>query len=234
MRFLSIAEGLSHQTVNCFCQDEFGFVWIGTQDGLNRFDGRTVDRFQLDGTPGSISSNNIRQLYSDRNGHIFIRSLQCVERYDLRLERFDLLYNGDVSAMACIGGEIYLVDNERILRIDGTLPAGEQPQPETLFSFADFGEHPGSINNLVVAGDRLILSSSKLGLLCIADGRIVQRKQGRNRQFAARRYRGEPLDRNAGDRPVPHRPVVAHDMVPTSQRRRKLVDTQQCAGRRTS
>ena len=96
MRFLSIAEGLSHQTVNCFCQDEFGFVWIGTQDGLNRFDGRTVDRFQLDGTPGSISSNNIRQLYSDRNGHIFIRSLQCVERYDLRLERFDLLYNGDV------------------------------------------------------------------------------------------------------------------------------------------
>ncbi len=177
MRFLSIAEGLSHQTVNCFCQDEFGFVWIGTQDGLNRFDGRTVDRFQPDGTPGSISSNNIRQLYSDRNGHIFIRSLQCVERYDLRLERFDLLYNGDVSAMACIGGEIYLVDNERILRIDGTLPAGEQPQPETLFSFADFGEHPGSINNLVVAGDRLILSSSKLGLLCIADGRIVQRKQ---------------------------------------------------------
>ena len=92
MRFLSIAEGLSHQTVNCFCQDEFGFVWIGTQDGLNRFDGRTVDRFQPDGTPGSISSNNIRQLYSDRNGHIFIRSLQCVERYDLRLERFDLLY----------------------------------------------------------------------------------------------------------------------------------------------
>lgn len=170
MRFLGIAEGLSHQTVNCFCQDEFGFVWIGTQDGLNRFDGRTVDRFKPDGSPYGINSNNIRQLYSDRNGHLFIRSLQCVERYDLRLERFDLLYNGDVSAMDCDGGKIYLVDNDRILRIDGTLPAGELPQPETIFSFSDLGEHPGSINNLIVAGNQLILSSSKLGLLCISQG----------------------------------------------------------------
>ncbi len=177
MRFLGLAEGLSHQTVNCFCQDEFGFVWIGTQNGLNRFDGRTVDRFKPDGSPYGINSNNIRQLYSDRNGHLFIRSLQCVERYDLRFERFDLLYNGDVSAMDCDGGKIYLVDNDRILRIDGTLPAGELPQPETLFSFSDLGEHPGSINNLIVAGDRLILSSSKLGLLCISQGKIVRREQ---------------------------------------------------------
>ncbi|MCM1302142.1 MAG: ATP-binding protein [Alistipes senegalensis] len=176
MRFLGIADGLSHQTVNCFCQDEFGFVWIGAQDGLNRFDGSTIDRFQPDGTPYGISSNNIRQLHSDRNGHIFIRSLQCVERYDLRLERFDLLYNGDVSAMACNGDDVYIVDNDRILRIAGTLPAGETPKPELIFSFADFGEHPGTINSLVVSGDRLILSSSKLGLLCISQGRIERRE----------------------------------------------------------
>ena len=177
MRFLGVAEGLSHQTVNCFCQDEFGFVWIGTQDGLNRFDGHTVDRFKPDGSPHGISSNNIRQLYSDRNGHLFIRSLQCVERYDLRLERFDLLYSGDVSAMACTGDAIYVVDNDRILRIDSTLPTEALPQPETVFSFGDLGEQPGTINNLVVSGDRLLLASSKLGLLCISNGRIVRREQ---------------------------------------------------------
>ena len=38
MRFKDVRQGLSHQTVNCFYQDEFGFLWIGTQDGLNRFD----------------------------------------------------------------------------------------------------------------------------------------------------------------------------------------------------
>ena len=177
MRFLSVTEGLSHQTVNCFCQDEFGFVWIGTQDGLNRFDGRTVDQFKPDGSPYGISSNNIRQLHSDRNGHIFIRSLQCVERYDLRHERFDLLYSGDVSAMACNDDEIYIVDNDRILRIDSTLPAGEYPQPETVFSFNGLEEHPGHVNNLIVSHNRLILTSSKLGMLCIENGRIVHREQ---------------------------------------------------------
>ncbi len=35
MRFKDVRQGLSHQTVNCFYQDEFGFLWIGTQDGLN-------------------------------------------------------------------------------------------------------------------------------------------------------------------------------------------------------
>ena len=131
--FSASPRGLSHQTVNCFCQDEFGFVWIGTQDGLNRFDGRTVDRFQLDGTPGSISSNNIRQLYSDRNGHIFIRSLQCVERYDLRLERFDLLYNGDVSAMACIGGEIYLSTTNASCASTARFPPASSRSPKRCF-----------------------------------------------------------------------------------------------------
>ncbi|MDE5622444.1 MAG: hypothetical protein K2I59_05600, partial [Alistipes sp.] len=140
MRFLGVAEGLSHQTVNCFCQDEFGFVWIGTQDGLNRFDGRTVDQFKPDGSPYGISSNNIRQLHSDRNGHLFIRSLQCVERYDLRRERFELLYSGDVSAMACNGDYIYLVDGDRILRIDSSLPAEAGSRPETLFTFGDLEE----------------------------------------------------------------------------------------------
>lgn len=177
MRFLGVAEGLSHQTVNCFCQDEFGFVWIGTQDGLNRFDGRTVDQFKPDGSPYGISSNNIRQLHSDRNGHLFIRSLQCVERYDLRRERFELLYSGDVSAMACNGDYIYLVDGDRILRIDSSLPAETGSRPETLFTFGDLEEHPGSINNLIVADDRLILTSSKLGVLCIENGRIVRREQ---------------------------------------------------------
>ena len=37
--------GLSHQSVNCFWEDEFGFMWIGTQNGLNRFDGYEVETF---------------------------------------------------------------------------------------------------------------------------------------------------------------------------------------------
>lgn len=53
--------GLSHQSVNCFWEDEFGFMWIGTQNGLNRFDGYEVETFLPDNrNPYSILSNNIR------------------------------------------------------------------------------------------------------------------------------------------------------------------------------
>lgn len=36
---ISIEQGLSMATVSCFLQDSIGFLWIGTQDGLNRYDG---------------------------------------------------------------------------------------------------------------------------------------------------------------------------------------------------
>ncbi|MBN1925166.1 MAG: hypothetical protein JW798_04960 [Prolixibacteraceae bacterium] len=39
---ISVPDGLSNNWVRCFYQDDFGFLWIGTADGLNRYDGRTI------------------------------------------------------------------------------------------------------------------------------------------------------------------------------------------------
>jgi ligand-binding sensor domain-containing protein len=43
---LSDAQGLSNNRVWAFTQDKYGLIWIGTQDGLNRFDGYKVDVFR--------------------------------------------------------------------------------------------------------------------------------------------------------------------------------------------
>jgi ligand-binding sensor domain-containing protein len=93
MRFKDVRQGLSHQTVNCFYQDEFGFLWIGTQDGLNRFDGRKFEVFKPDNAnPYSININNIRQVCGNKAGLLFIRSLQSVTLYDMRLNRFRVYF----------------------------------------------------------------------------------------------------------------------------------------------
>ncbi len=74
-RFISIgkAEGLSNSIIYSIIQDYKGFIWLGTQGGLNRFDGYKMLVFRhdpLDST--TIASNNAGNLYLDRTGYIWI------------------------------------------------------------------------------------------------------------------------------------------------------------------
>lgn len=69
----SIEDGLSHSFVNCIIQDRQGFIWIGTEDGLNRFDGYTFEVFRpLPGDRHSLYDQNITHLFSDSHGYVWI------------------------------------------------------------------------------------------------------------------------------------------------------------------
>jgi len=86
MRFkrLSIEEGLSQSTVEAIAQDQQGFMWFGTEDGLNRFDGYHFTKFKHDpDIPGSISGNNIWCLHVDHAGFLWIGTFSSgLNRYD--------------------------------------------------------------------------------------------------------------------------------------------------------
>lgn len=70
---LSIQNGLSQNTVNAILQDKQGFMWFGTKDGLNRYDGLTFRKFKHDERNArSIGNNFITALYEDGNGNIWI------------------------------------------------------------------------------------------------------------------------------------------------------------------
>src|SRR3989338_5052231 len=59
--------------VNCVLQDSRGFMWFGTQDGLNKYDGYNITVFknnQVDSN--SLSNNFINVLYETRNGELLI------------------------------------------------------------------------------------------------------------------------------------------------------------------
>ena len=74
---IGLEQGLSQATVNAIVQDAQGFMWFGTQDGLNRFDGYTIQIYKHDANDSlSISDNNIWSLISDRNGDLWIGTMR--------------------------------------------------------------------------------------------------------------------------------------------------------------
>src|ERR1700749_1463863 len=73
---IGTAEGLSQINVLCIMQDSRGFMWIGTRDGLNRYDGYKFTvynhSFQDDNT---ISNNQISDIVEDKDGNIWVATL---------------------------------------------------------------------------------------------------------------------------------------------------------------
>ena len=70
---LGLEDGLSQSNVNCMVQDKQGYIWIGTDDGLNRFDGYEFKLYYFDREDTtSISSNAVASLYEDNEGQLWV------------------------------------------------------------------------------------------------------------------------------------------------------------------
>jgi ligand-binding sensor domain-containing protein/signal transduction histidine kinase len=81
-RFTS-REGLSHNTVLSVLQDSRGFLWIGTADGLNRYDGYTFTVFRHDpADAASLSDNTIQALAEAPDGALWVGTAAGLDRLD--------------------------------------------------------------------------------------------------------------------------------------------------------
>lgn len=91
-RHYQVENGLSYNSVICSLQDRKGFLWFGTKDGLNRFDGYTFKIFRNDpDNPKSIGNNFIHSLYEDKNENIWVGTLIGLYKYNPLNESFDLV-----------------------------------------------------------------------------------------------------------------------------------------------
>jgi ligand-binding sensor domain-containing protein/signal transduction histidine kinase len=93
-----VENGLSNNAVICSLQDHNGFLWFGTKDGLNRFDGYSFKIFRNDaGDSGSIGSNYIYSLHEDSSGIVWVGCDRGLFAYDATTESFSRVARAPVT-----------------------------------------------------------------------------------------------------------------------------------------
>jgi ligand-binding sensor domain-containing protein/signal transduction histidine kinase/DNA-binding response OmpR family regulator len=156
-----VENGLSNNSVACSLQDKNGFLWFGTINGLNRFDGYSFKIFRHNPEDStSIGSNFIRCLYEDQKGGLWIGTNKSIYLYNSHSEKFSLFSTyrlGDVTDIkGDKSGRLWLISNLNLFSYDQQ--TGEV-KPYTLDSAS------GTVSSIAIAADNTIWVSTTSGMI---------------------------------------------------------------------
>lgn len=122
------ADGLASNAVRAVTQDPQGYLWVGTLEGLARFDGSSFETFTSGATRRQLIGNVITRLYTDSSGYIWIGTmtgLSGLNSRDLKFDRFNIL--GEVTSIAEVGEREIWVAADTLFRVkDGKVSRVEQ------------------------------------------------------------------------------------------------------------
>jgi ligand-binding sensor domain-containing protein/serine phosphatase RsbU (regulator of sigma subunit) len=96
---LTVEDGLSQSAVSCIFQDRRGFMWFGTQDGLNRYDGYNFKIFKNSPSDSnSLTDNFIFSIYEDQSGVLYIETQSGnFHKFIPNLESFEIVNKDSVN-----------------------------------------------------------------------------------------------------------------------------------------
>jgi ligand-binding sensor domain-containing protein len=86
---IGVEDGLSHTWAHAVLKDSRGFLWVGTEDGLNRYDGSAIVVYRARlGDVRSLASSGVRALFEDGQKRLWVGAGGTLHLYDRRLDRF--------------------------------------------------------------------------------------------------------------------------------------------------
>ena len=167
----TVAEGLVGGIVDGILQDRQGFLWVGTWNGLHRYDGATFTPFLHDpADAGSIASPWVWELYEDRDGYLWVGTEAGLSRFDPATETFtNYRHDPDDPTSLSRGAARSLAEDARGVLWIGTVGGGLSrfhPETETFtsFYFEPDSSKPKAVYALVAAPNGTLWVGANWGL----------------------------------------------------------------------
>ncbi len=100
---IKIEKGLSQNSVFCILQDQLGYIWFGTWDGLNKYDGYN---FYVYNKSNGLSGQTINALFEDKEGIIWVGTDKGLNKFDRKTQSFTQYLNNPESPNSLIDNNI--------------------------------------------------------------------------------------------------------------------------------
>lgn len=162
---LNSEQGLSHPAVEVIEQDELGYIWLGTNDGLNRFDGVKIRHYNAaQGESDSLASDWINDIHSDQKGRLWVATKRGINLYLPDKDAFKVfenspnypeLNNANFTVIAEAADEImwFGSGSNRLIRYD---PKSDK------FKNYDINQQQGNNSENTLISDLLVDSKQRL------------------------------------------------------------------------
>jgi ligand-binding sensor domain-containing protein/signal transduction histidine kinase len=189
---LSLEDGLSEGTVYCTFQDNKGFLWFGTQDGLNKYDGYSFTVYRPDPSRNSIAAGFVREIIEGPDGELWIATMGAgLDRLDPETERFTHYQYDPEDPSSLAGnwvrtvyldpqGPIWVGTNNGLSRLD--------LDTEEMMRYGHDPRNPDSLSDPVV---NAVLRDSQ-GVLWVGTGAGLDRGDPIRQRFV--HYKHDPAD----------------------------------------
>ena len=118
---LTTAQGLSNSTIRSFAQDKYGFIWIGTLNGLNVFNGYSVKSFYKSSRPGGLPNLAVTALCTDAKGILWVGTRTTLCYYDYALQTFVRCNSDSISISKIIIADsthLWMTTNKGVVQVN--------------------------------------------------------------------------------------------------------------------
>lgn len=174
--YLTNREGLSNSQVNAIMQDNKGIIWVGTQSGLDRYDGfRFKNFFYKSLDESSIPNNSVDEIQQDAIGNLWIHTDvgYCIYQYDK--ERFDRTPEKWLRSKGIVGNlnRVFIEANKNMWFVmygKGCYFLNTKTMKHRFFSFAEMGLKDAKEVHSFTEQTGTAVLSFKNGTICRIDG----------------------------------------------------------------